>query len=74
MRLAKATGMKTCKCVQVLTSLAEVVHKETKKNGKISMITAYPTKGLPGLGLIKTRGDPSTKGGKRSMFGIFVMW
>merc|ERR1711957_260133 len=62
--LATATELKKSDCAKVLTSLAEVVTKEVKKTGKVT---------IPGLAMIKTRVKPATKAGKREMFGKVVM-
>merc|ERR1719446_1441379 len=62
--LATATELKKSDCAKVLTSLAEVVAKELKKTGKVT---------IPGLAMIKTRVKPATKAGKREMFGKVVM-
>merc|ERR1719148_505540 len=62
--LATATELKKSDCAKVLTSLAEVVTKEVKKTGKVT---------IPGIAMIKTRVKPATKAGKREMFGKVVM-
>merc|ERR1740121_296044 len=61
--LATATELKKSDCAKVLTSLAEVVTKEVKKTGKVT---------IPGLCMIKTRVKPATKAGNREMFGKVV--
>merc|ERR1711866_34862 len=62
--VATKTELKKSDCVKVITSLAEVVTKEVKKTGKIT---------LPGLCMLKTRVKPATKAGKREVFGKVVM-
>merc|ERR1719497_240705 len=62
--LATATELKKSECTKVLTSLAEIVAKEVKKTGKVT---------LPGVAMIKARVKPATKAGKREMFGKVVM-
>merc|ERR1712037_670437 len=62
--VATATELKRSECVKVLTSLAEVVTKEVKKTGKVT---------IPGVAMIKTRVKPATKAGKREMFGKVVV-
>merc|ERR1712238_76302 len=56
--IATATELKKSDCVKVLTSLAEVVTKEVKKTGKVT---------IPGIAMIKTRVKPATKAGKGVM-------
>mmetsp|Transcript_109463 Transcript_109463/g.353328 ORF Transcript_109463/g.353328 Transcript_109463/m.353328 type:complete len:109 (-) Transcript_109463:2-328(-) len=58
--VATATELKKSDIMKVLTSLAEVVQKEVKKTGKVT---------LPGMCMVKTRLKPATKAGKREMFG-----
>ena len=58
--LATATELKKSDCMKVLGSLAEVVAKEVKKTGKVT---------LPGMCMIKTRLKAARKAGKREMFG-----
>ena len=55
---------RTAVLYKVLTSLIEVVAKEVKKTGKVT---------IPGLVRFKTRVKPETKAGKRNMFGKVVM-
>ena len=55
-----STELKKSDVLKVLTSLAEVVQKEVKKTGKVT---------LPGMCMVKTRVKPATKAGKREMFG-----
>merc|ERR1712157_479459 len=62
--LAEGTELKKSECLKVLTSLAEVVTKEVKKTGKVT---------IPGVAMIKTRVKPATKAGKREMFGKVVV-
>merc|ERR1712151_574945 len=62
--LSEGTELKRSECVKVLTSLAEVVTKEVKKTGKVT---------IPGVAMIKTRVKPATKAGKREMFGKVVV-
>merc|ERR1712060_701517 len=62
--LAEGTELKKSECLKVLTSLAEVVTKEVKKTGKVT---------IPGVAMIKTRVKPATKAGKREMFGKVVL-
>merc|ERR1712187_280264 len=62
--LSSATELKKSECMKVLTHLAEIVSKEAKKTGKVT---------LPGLCMIKTRTKPATKAGKREIFGKVVM-
>eukprot|EP00445_Apocalathium_hangoei_P068045 CAMPEP_0204135252 /NCGR_PEP_ID=MMETSP0361-20130328/16135_1 /ASSEMBLY_ACC=CAM_ASM_000343 /TAXON_ID=268821 /ORGANISM="Scrippsiella Hangoei, Strain SHTV-5" /LENGTH=97 /DNA_ID=CAMNT_0051088575 /DNA_START=64 /DNA_END=357 /DNA_ORIENTATION=- len=54
--VATATELKKSDIMKVLTSLAEVVQKEVKKTGKVT---------LPGMCMVKTRLKPATKAGKR---------
>merc|ERR1719229_2023582 len=61
--LATSTELKKSDCSKGLTSLAEVVTKELKKTGKVT---------VPGICMIKTRVKPATKAGKREMFGKVV--
>jgi nucleoid DNA-binding protein len=58
--VATATELKKSQCSKVLTSLAEIVAKELKKSGKVT---------LPGVAMVKTRLKPATKAGKREVFG-----
>merc|ERR1711866_39710 len=62
--LSSATEIKKSDCMKVLTHLAEIVSKEVKKTGKVT---------LPGVCMIKTRKKPATKAGKREIFGKVVM-
>merc|ERR1712066_401200 len=62
--VATSTELKKSECLKVLTSLAEVVGKEVKKTGKVT---------IPGVAMIKTRVKPATKAGKREMFGKVVV-
>merc|ERR1712154_33208 len=62
--VATAVELKKSECMKVLTSLAEIVTKEVKKTGKVT---------IPGVAMIKTRVKPATKAGKREMFGKVVM-
>merc|ERR1712217_460960 len=62
--LASATELKKSDCMKVLTHLSEIVTKEVKKSGKVT---------LPGVCMIKTRKKPATKAGKREIFGKVVM-
>merc|ERR1719284_792617 len=61
--LAAETELKKSDCMKVLTSLATVAAKETKKGKFI----------IPGICMIKTRLKPATKAGKREMFGKVVV-
>jgi nucleoid DNA-binding protein len=58
--LSTATELKKSECSKVLNSLAEVVAKELKKTGKVT---------VPGIVMVKTRVKPATKAGKREVFG-----
>merc|ERR1712084_160908 len=62
--LAEGTELKKSECTKVLDNLAQVVAKEVKKTGKVT---------IPGVAMIKTRVKPATKAGKREMFGKVVM-
>ena len=62
--VAGLTELKKSQCSKVLTSLAEVVTKEVKKTGKVT---------LPGICMVKTRVKPATKAGEREVFGKVVM-
>ncbi len=62
--LATATELKKSDCSKALTSLAEIVAKELKKSGKVT---------VPGIAMVKTRVKPATKAGKREVFGKEVM-
>merc|ERR1712060_11118 len=62
--LATSTELKKSDCLKVMAALAEVVTKEVKKTGKVT---------LPGLCMVKTRTKPATKAGKREVFGKVVM-
>merc|ERR1711972_821189 len=62
--LSTATELKKSDCNKALTSLADVVAKEVKKTGKVT---------LPGICMVKTRLKPATKAGKREVFGKVVM-
>merc|ERR1719356_731425 len=62
--VATATELKKSECIKVLNSLAEIVPKELKKSGKVT---------LPGVCMVKTRVKPATKAGKREMFGKVVL-
>merc|ERR1712003_351787 len=62
--VATAVELKKSQCMKVLTSLADIVSKEVKKTGKVT---------LPGLCMIKTRVKPATKAGKREIFGKVVV-
>ncbi|MFC4290795.1 HU family DNA-binding protein, partial [Neobacillus cucumis] len=62
--LATATELKKSECSKVLTSLSEIVAKEVKKTGKVT---------IPGVAMVKTRLKPATKAGKREVFGKVVM-
>merc|ERR1719293_162136 len=62
--VSTATELKKTDCMKILTSLAEVVAKEVKKTGKVT---------IPGVCMVKTRVKPATKAGKREMFGKVVL-
>merc|ERR1719352_227953 len=62
--VATTTELKKSDCMKILTSLAEVVTKEVKKTGKVT---------IPGVCMVKTRVKPATKAGKREMFGKVVL-
>merc|ERR1711957_194474 len=62
--VATATELKKSDCLKVLNSLAEILPKELKKSGKVT---------VPGVCMVKTRVKPATKAGKREMFGKVVM-
>merc|ERR1712083_931753 len=62
--VATATELKKSECMKVITSLADVVTKEVKKTGKVT---------LPGMCMLKTRTKPATKAGKREVFGKVIM-
>merc|ERR1719401_225755 len=62
--VATVTELKKSDCMKILTSLAEVVAKEVKKTGKVT---------IPGVCMVKTRVKPATKAGKREMFGKVVL-
>merc|ERR1712083_761927 len=62
--VATATELKKSECMKVIASLAEVVTKEVKKTGKVT---------LPGMCMLKTRTKPATKAGKREVFGKVIM-
>merc|ERR1712125_290827 len=62
--VSTAIEMKKSDCMKILTSLAEVVAKEVKKTGKVT---------IPGVCMVKTRVKPATKAGKREMFGKVVL-
>merc|ERR1719350_1504929 len=62
--VAEATELKKSDCLKIFTSLADVVSKELKKTGRVT---------LPGMCMLKTRVKPATKAGKREMFGKIVV-
>merc|ERR1719393_79990 len=62
--VSTATELKKSDCMKFLTSLAEVVTKEVKKTGKVT---------IPGVCMVKTRVKPATKAGKREIFGKVVV-
>merc|ERR1739842_30121 len=62
--VAVQSGLTRKQCSSVITSLADVVHKEVKKTGKII---------IPGIVRVVTRRKPATKAGKREIFGVVKM-
>merc|ERR1711994_548265 len=58
--IAGKTELKRKVCLAMLQTLAEVVTREVKKTGKVT---------IPGVAMLKTRRKPATKAGKREMFG-----
>merc|ERR1739840_89015 len=62
--VAVQSGLTRKQCSSVITSLADVVHKEVKKTGKII---------IPGIVRVVTRRKPATQAGKREIFGVVKM-
>merc|ERR1712151_187322 len=62
--VATATELKKSDCLKVFASLADIVPKELKKSGKVT---------LPSICMVKTRVKPATKAGEREIFGKVVM-
>merc|ERR1719433_1810390 len=62
--LSTAAELTGSEAKKVLESLAAVATKEVKKAGKFT---------IPGLVMIKTRMKPTTKAGKKEIFGKVVM-
>merc|ERR1719336_935047 len=58
--LATGTEVKKSQCTKLLDSLAKIATAEVKKAGLFT---------VPGLCRIKTRTKPTTKAGKREIFG-----
>ena len=62
--LATATEMNKSECSKVLTSLADVVTKEVKNTGEVT---------IPGLAMIKARVKLATTAGNREILCMVLM-
>merc|ERR1739842_273600 len=62
--VAAQSGLTKKQCSSVITGLADVVHKEVKKTGKII---------IPGIVRVVTLRKPATQAGKREIFGVVKM-
>merc|ERR1712039_242915 len=58
--IAEEHELKNSTAGKIMTSLAEIVSKEVKSTGKIT---------IPGIVMIKTRFKPATKATQREIFG-----
>merc|ERR1712050_93182 len=58
--IAEEHELKTSTAGKIMNSLAEIVSKEVKSTGKVT---------IPGVVMIKTRFNPATKATQREIFG-----